>query len=97
MEIGRILKMKSKTVPVVVKKWSMVLLTSYLNTENYLGFWNKKMTHPIPERRTNFVRVNKKKRSCKLVKFTIPVGNRVKVKESEQLDESLDLASVLKK
>ena len=35
---------------------------------------------------------NKKKRTCKIVDFTVPADHRVKLKESEEKDKYLDLA-----
>ena len=39
---------------------------------------------------------NKKKRTCQLVGFAIPVDHKVKIKETEKLDKYLDLARELK-
>ena len=38
-----------------------------------------------------------KKRTCRIVDFTVPAGDRVKLKESEKRDKYLDLARELKK
>ena len=39
----------------------------------------------------------KKKRSCKIVDFAVPVDHRIKLKECEKKDTYLDLARELKK
>ena len=39
----------------------------------------------------------KKKRTCKIVDFAVPVDHRIKLKESEKKDKYLDLARELKK
>ena len=41
--------------------------------------------------------VDKKKRTCRIVDFAVPVDHRVNLKESEKRDECLDLAIELKK
>ena len=41
--------------------------------------------------------INKKKRTCRIVNFTVLADHRVKIKESEKRDKYLDLARKLKK
>ena len=41
--------------------------------------------------------MEKKKRTCKIVDFTVPAGHCVKMRESEKKDKYLDLARELKK
>ena len=41
--------------------------------------------------------INKKKRTCKIVDFAVPVDHRIKLKEWEKKDKYLDLARELKK
>ena len=42
-------------------------------------------------------KLTKKKRTCHLVKVTIPADHRVKIKEKEKIDKYLDLARELTK
>ena len=41
--------------------------------------------------------MNKKKRTCKIVDFTVPADHRIKLKECEKNDKYLDLDRELKK
>ena len=41
--------------------------------------------------------MNKKKRICKIVDFTVPADHRIKLKKCEKKDKYLDLAWELKK
>ena len=41
--------------------------------------------------------INKKKRICKIVDFTVPADHRIKLKECEKKDKYLDPAGELKK
>ncbi len=41
--------------------------------------------------------INKKKRTCKIVDFAVPVDHRINLKKSEKKDKYLDLARELKK
>ena len=53
--------------------------------------------HLITARRPDLIIINKKKRICKIVDFTVPAGHRINLKESEKKDKYLDLARELKK
>ena len=54
--------------------------------------------HIISARRPDLIKINKKKREfAKIVDFTVPADNRIKLKESEKKDKYLDLARELKK
>ena len=46
--------------------------------------------YPIPTRRPDQVLIKKKKRTCHLVDFAVPVNHRVKMKESKKIDKHLD-------
>ena len=46
--------------------------------------------HPIPARRPDLEVINKKNRYCQLVNFAVPANHRVKIKESEKIDNYLD-------
>ena len=51
----------------------------------------------ILARQPNLIIINKKKRTCRIVDFAVPVDHRVKLKEYEKRDKYLDLARELKK
>ena len=53
--------------------------------------------HLIPARKPNLVLINKKKRSCQVVDYSVPAYHRANMKESEKIDQYLDLASRQKK
>ena len=54
------------------------------------------MDHLILARRTDLIIINKKKRTCKIVDFTVSADHRVKLKESERKDKYFNLARELK-
>ena len=47
--------------------------------------------------RTDLIVIDKKKRTCEIVDFAVPADYRIKLKENENKDKYLDLASELKK
>ena len=51
----------------------------------------------ISARRRDLIKINKKRRTCKIVDFAVPADHRIKLKECEKKDKYLDLASELKK
>ena len=53
--------------------------------------------HPISARRSDFLMINKKKRTCKIVDFAVPADHRIKLKECEKKDKYFDLVMELKK
>ena len=53
--------------------------------------------HLISARRSDFIIINKKKRICKIVNFTVLADHRIKLKECEKKDKYFDLARELKK
>ena len=55
------------------------------------------MDHVISARRPDLIIINKKKRTRRIVDFTVPSDHRVKLKETEKKDMYLDLARELKK
>ena len=65
---------------------------SVIENEIHKIFWDFEiqMAHQIPARTLDLVLINKKKRTCHLVAFTIPADHRMKIKESEKLDKYLD-------
>ena len=57
-----------------------------------LGFWDKNGS-PYPGQMTRPIKKDKKKkRTYRIVDFTVPADHRVKLKESENKDKYLDLA-----
>ena len=62
------------------------------DTQKYL--WDFDITdHLISARRPDLRVMNqKKKRTCKIVDFTVPTDHRIKLKESDKKDKYLDLA-----
>ena len=59
-----------------------------------MGLWH---THLISARRLDLIKINKKKRTCRIVEFAVPADHRIKLKECEKKDKYLDLARELKK
>ena len=64
-----------------------------------MGVWD---TNKLPNlgqttRPYNNQQQQQKKRTCKIVEFTVPADHRVKLKESEKRDKYLDLAREFKK
>ena len=57
------------------------------------------MDHLISARRPDLIIINKKKKkiTCKIIDFAVPVDKRIKLKEWEKKDKYLDLARELKK
>ena len=53
--------------------------------------------HLISARRPVLIIINKKRRTCKIVDFTVPADHRIKLKEYEKKDKYLDLARKFKK
>ena len=53
--------------------------------------------HQIPARRPDLIKINKKKRICKIVDFSVPADHRINLKESEKKAKYYDLARELKK
>ena len=66
-------------------------------THKLLWDFNIQTDHLIPARRPDLIIINKKKRTCKIVDFAVPVDHRIKLKECEKKDKYFDLARELKK
>ena len=67
------------------------------NTHKLLWDLDNHTDHLNSARKPGLIIINKKKRTCKIVDFTIPADHRIKLKESEKKDKYLDLARELKK
>ena len=64
---------------------------------NSLWDFNKQTVHVISPIRPNIIIINKKKRTCKIVDYDVPVDSRIKLMKSVMRDKDLDLARELKK
>ncbi len=62
------------------------------DTHKLLWDFNIQTDHLIPARRPDLIKINKKKRTCKIVDFAVPADHRIKLKECEKKDKYLDLA-----
>ena len=58
--------------------------------------FNIQTDHLIPDRRSDLIINNKRKRIYKIVDIAVPADNRINLKESEKKDKYLDLARELK-
>ena len=67
------------------------------NTHKFLWDFDIHTDHLISARRSDLIIINKKKRTSKIVDFTVPVDRGIKPKECEKKDKYLDLARELKK
>ena len=74
-------------------------LESVLENETSKPRWDFEIQtdHLISARQPYLVIINKKKRTCRIMDFTVPVVHRVKLKENEKKDKYLELAWGLKK
>ena len=59
-------------------------------------FWQTRV-HLISASRPNLIKINPKKRTCKIVGLAVLADPRIKLKESEKKNKYLDLAWELKK
>ena len=80
-------------------KWYMHNPEPVLENDTHKLQWDFDIQtdHLISVRRPDLIIINKKKRICKIVDFTVPTDCRIKLKECEKRDKYLDLASELKK
>ena len=67
------------------------------NTQKLLWDFDIHTDHQISARRPDLIMINKKKRICRIVDFTVPVDHRVKLKKCEERDKYFDLAKEMKK
>ena len=69
---------------------------SILENEMHKLLWDFEIQtdHLISARRPDLIKVKKKKkRTCRIGDFDVPVDHKVKLKESEKKDKYLDLGS----
>ena len=80
-------------------KWHMHNPESVLEYETHKLFWDFEIQtdHQISARQTNLVIVNSKKRTYRIVNFTVQVNNRTKSIKSRKINKYVDLARGLKK
>ena len=80
-------------------KWYIHNPTSVLENDTHILLWNFEIqTDPqISAQRLDFIIINKKRRTCKIVNFAVKADHRIKVKECEKKDKYLDLGRELKK
>ena len=81
-------------------KWYMHNPAPVLENDTHKLLWDFDIQtdHLISARRPDLIIINnKKKKTCKIVDFAVPVDHRIKLKECEKKDKYLDLARELKK
>ena len=80
-------------------KWYMHNTAPVLGYATHKLLWdcNIQTDHLIPARRPDLIIINKKKRTCKIVYFSVLADHRITPKECEKKDKYLDLARELKK
>ena len=79
--------------------WYMHNPASVMEDDTHKLLWDFDIHthHLISARRPGLIIINKKKkRTCKIVAFAVPADHRIKLKESERKNKSLDLARELK-
>ena len=67
------------------------------NTHKLLWDFDIHTDTRISARRPHLIIINKKKRTCKIIDFAVPVDHRIKLKKCEKKDKYLDLARELKR
>ena len=74
-------------------------LAPVLENDTHKLLWNFDIhtDHLISARRPDLIIINKKKRTYKIVDFTVPADHRIKLKEYEKKVKYLDLARELKR
>ena len=75
--------------------WQMVYAQSRIplgkwNTKKILYSFGMQTDPPVPASRLKLMLVNKKKKTCNLVDFAVPLDNRLNMKESKKLDKYFD-------
>ena len=66
------------------------------NTYNFYEIFDIHTDHLISARRLDLIRINKIKRTCKIVGYAVPADHRIKLKECEKKDKYLNFARELK-
>ena len=81
------------------KKWYMHNSISVLENDTHKLTWDfdKETDYLLSARRPDFMIINNKKRTRKIVVFPVLANHRVKMKESEKKNKNLDLTRELRK
>ena len=66
------------------------------NNKKILWDFDIHTDHLISARRPDLIIINQRKWTCKIVDFSVPADNRIKLKKCEKKDKYLDLARKLK-
>ena len=68
------------------------------DTHKFLWDFDIQKDHLISARRSDIIIINnKKRRTCKIMDFTVPADHRIKLKANQKKDKYFDLARELKK
>ena len=80
-------------------KWYVHNPTPVLENDTHKFLWDFdiRTNHLISTRGPDLIIINKKKRICKIVDYTVPADHRINLKECEKKEKYLDLARELKK
>ena len=80
-------------------KWYMHNTAPVLENDTHKLLWDFDIQtdHLISTRRPDLIIINKKKKICKIVDFSVPADHRIKLKQCEKRGKYLDLARELKK
>ena len=80
-------------------KWYMHNPASVLENDSYKlqKDFDTQTDHLISVRKPDLIIINKNKRMCKIVNFSVPADHRIRLKECEKKDKYLDLSRELKK
>ena len=64
-------------------KWYMHNPVFVLDNDTHKLLWDfdTPTDHQISVRRTNFIMIHKKKRTCRIIDFAVPAAHRIKLKE----------------
>ena len=78
-------------------KWYMNNPASVLENDTHKLLWDFdiQMDHLISARRSDLIIINKKKRTCKIVDFSVLADHRIKLKGSEKKDKYLNFSREL--
>ena len=81
-----------------MNKWYMHNPTSVLENDTHKLLWDFGILtdHLISPRQPDFIIINEKNRTCKIVDFAVPTEHRVKLKESKKKNKYLDHVRELK-
>ena len=95
--IGKILKEKIIIMIIIIIIMHHPAPVLENDTHKLLWDFDIHTDHLISARKLDFIVINKKERTCKIVDFAVPADHRIKLKECKKKDKYLDLARELKK